>query len=540
MENEPSQRGFVRSTARVSAGTMTSRILGMLRMSVMSGLFGASDANDAFVAAFKIPNLLRDMFAEGALSAAFIPVFASKIRQAGKSAAFRIANLMLSFLLIATGLFVLLGILASPQIVRLLAPGFEDVVGKFDLTVMLARVMMPFLTLISIAALLMGMLNSLGKFGTPAFAPTLLNVGMIASGLILCPLVDPPILGMAIGVLIGGVGQCAAQLPQLVREGFRFSFRLDLRNSDFLQILKLAGPMVIGLAATQVNVFVITNLASSLSGGAVSYLDYAYRLLHLPLGLFAVAIGTVILPGASRLAATGDREQLGLLYARALRFSLFLILPAQAILLFGNEPIVALLYQHREFGPVDSANTSAALFYYSLGLTAFSLVRITVPMFYALKSTKTPVAVSILTVGVNIGLCFILKEYLDFKGLCLAVAVSGWLNFLLLFMMLSQRIDFKAVKDSLYGIVTLLIQGVVVGALLVLSRIFFAQQVAGGGKFLWLMQSTGIVLGVIFVHLLTARFIRLPEFFLLFGLFRKRRCHYTQPFTCWCYSWLEF
>ena len=192
MENEHEQPRFVKSTAKVSAGTFCSRILGMARMSVMSGLFGASDVNDAFVAAFKIPNLLRDMFAEGALSAAFIPVFTAKLKDAGRSNAMQTANLVLSFLLVVVGLIVLIGILLVPLIVSALAPGFEDIPGKTELTILLGRVMMPFLLIISAAALFMGMLNALGKFGTPAFAPTLLNIGMIAAGFLICPFVSPP------------------------------------------------------------------------------------------------------------------------------------------------------------------------------------------------------------------------------------------------------------------------------------------------------------------------------------------------------------
>jgi putative peptidoglycan lipid II flippase len=232
MENSHDQPSFVRSTATVSAGTLTSRVLGMVKMSVLSGLFGASDANDAFVAAFKIPNMLRDMFAEGALSAAFIPVFTTRLKLVGRSDSFQTANVVMSFLLVTVGLLVLVGIGLAPEIVSLLAPGFSETPGKFELTVMLGRVMMPFLLVISIAALFMGMLNALGKFGTPAFAPAVLNIGMIACGFILCPILNPPILGMAIGVLIGGTGQCLIQLPQLMKSGFRLRFRLNLWDPD--------------------------------------------------------------------------------------------------------------------------------------------------------------------------------------------------------------------------------------------------------------------------------------------------------------------
>lgn len=523
MENEHEQPQFVRSTAKVSAGTFCSRILGMARMSVMSGLFGASDANDAFVAAFKIPNLLRDMFAEGALSAAFIPVFTTKLKEAGRSNAMQTANLVLSFLLVVVGLIVLVGILLVPLIVSALVPGFEDIPGKTELTVLLGRVMMPFLLVISAAALFMGMLNALGKFGTPAFAPILLNIGMIAAGFLICPFVSPPILGMAFGVLIGGLGQCLVQLPQLLKGGFKFRFDFKFNNPDLKLILKLAAPMVIGLAATQFNVFVITNLASTLSDGAVSFLDYAYRLLHLPLGLFAVAIATVALPNASRLAAEKDYDGMGELYMRALRFGLFLVLPAQVILLVAGKPIVALLYQHAEFTASDTLQTSSALAFYAVGLAAFSSVRITVPMFYALKETRIPVMISVVSVIANILLCFILKGYLDFRGLSLAVACAGWLNFTLLLLFLRKRLRMTSLLNSFRGLAMIVLPSIPLAALLIIGQQIVPCDISAGSKVSWLIYVTVMFLGAIMIYFGAAKILRLPELDSLLELIRKKK-----------------
>lgn len=523
MENSPEQPHFVRSTAKVSAGTFASRVLGMVRMSVMSGLFGASDANDAFVAAFKIPNLLRDMFAEGALSAAFIPIFTTKLKEVGRSDAMQTANMVLSFLLVAVGLLVIVGILAAPAIVSALAPGFEDIPGKFELTVMLGRVMMPFLLIVSIAALFMGMLNALGKFGTPAFAPVLLNVGMIAAGFLICPFTDPPILGMAIGVLVGGLGQTFVQLPQLRRGGFRFRFDFKFNNPDLKLILKLMAPMVIGLAATQVNVFVITNLASRLSDGAVSYLDYAYRLLHLPLGLFGVAIATVALPSASRLAAEKDLNGMAQLYIRSLRFGLFLVLPAQAVLLFAGEPIVALLYQHSQFAAADTMETASALAYYAIGLVAYSSVRITVPMFYAMKETRIPVAVSVISVLVNIILCFVFKGYLDFKGLSLAVACSGWLNFALLLLLLSRRLPILSVRGELIGFIKIAASATLIALVLIIGQRFYPCDIHDGAKLEWLAYSAVMLVGAGLIYFGITRLMRIIELDSLKELFGKRK-----------------
>jgi putative peptidoglycan lipid II flippase len=492
-------------------------------MSVMSGLFGATDANDAFVAAFKIPNLLRDMFAEGALSAAFVPVFTSKLKQAGRSDALQTANLVLSFLLVVVGALVLAGILIVPSIVSVLAPGFGDIPGKFELTVLLGRVMMPFLLIISVAALFMGMLNALGKFGTPAFAPMLLNVGMIAAGFLICPFVDPPILGMAIGVLIGGMGQCLVQLPQLLKNGFAFRFSFRFNDPDLRLILKLAAPMVIGLAATQFNVFVITNLASRLADGAVSFLDYSYRLLHLPLGLFSVAIATVALPNASRLAAEKDYSGMGDLYLRALRFGLFLVLPAQVVMLLAGKPIVALLYQHSEFTAADTMQTASALSFYAIGLIAFSSVRITVPMFYALKETRIPVAISVVAVTANIVLCLILKSYLDFRGLSLAVACSGWVNFTLLLLLLSRRIRIQLPTGALRDLAKLVIPSVLLAVALVLGQQIVPCDIDRGSKIDWVLYTAVMLTVAVGLYIGAAGILRLPELRSLLGLIGKRK-----------------
>lgn len=523
MENEKQGQSLARSTARVSAGTLTSRILGMARMSVMSGLFGASDANDAFVAAYKIPNLLRDMFAEGALSAAFIPVFTTKLKEAGKSDAFRLANLVLSFLLVVVGALVVIGILLAPAIVSVLAPGFQDIPGKFELTVLLGRVMMPFLLIVSIAALLMGMLNSFRVFGTPAFAPAVLNIGMILSGFLICPFVDPPILGMSIGLLLGGLGQLFIQLPQAIKQGFRFKLNFSFGDPTLKLILKLAAPMVIGLAATQINVFIVTNLASTLSDGAVSYIDYAYRILHLPLGLFAVAIATVTLPDASRLAASGDYGSLGDLYARSLRFALFLVLPAQAVLLFAGEPIIALLYQHHEFGPEDTVATAAALRYYSVGVTAFAMVRITVPIYYAMKETRIPVAVSVIAVVVNVSLCFALKERFDYVGLTFAASIAGWVNFGVLLTVLSRRIGFESLRRHASGLVTIIFQSVIIAALLILAQKLIPLDIVTGDKIYWLIYTAALLGGAVAVYLGISLALGLPELDAVVRLIKKRR-----------------
>ena len=289
---QPAKSGLARSAGIVSSATLISRVLGLVREQVTAYLFGASDAVDAFKSAFRIPNLLRDMFAEGALSAGFIPIFSEKLRSGSKEDAIRFAGLVFGALTAIVAVIVLLMMMLAPQLVTLIAEGFEQVPGKLDSTITMARFMMPFLLMVSLAALLMGILNSLGKFFVPAIAPAMMNLGMIVCAVALTPFVDPPVLSLAIGVLVGGAAQFFVQYLALKKAGFRFPLIIDFANPDLLRLFLLILPTTIGLAATQINVAVINRIAST-DSGAVSYLDYAFRLLHLPLGLFAIAIATV-------------------------------------------------------------------------------------------------------------------------------------------------------------------------------------------------------------------------------------------------------
>jgi putative peptidoglycan lipid II flippase len=440
MENKSSAHKNIRSAGKVSAGTLASRILGLIREQVFAYLFGAGMAADAFVAAFRIPNLLRDMFAEGALSAAFIPTLTQKLTKEGKSEAYRVAQIFLSFLLSIVTLIVVAGIIFAPEVVELIAGGFGDIPGKLSLTTDLARIMMPFLLLVSMAALVMGILNSLGIFGVPAFAPMLLNLGMIFAGFFICPFFDPPIIGMAIGVILGGLGQLLFQVPSAVKQGFRFKLNFNFTDPDFRKIILLMVPMAVGFSATQINVFIVTRIAASLEQGAVAYLNYAFRLMHLPLGMFALAIATVTLPEISRYAALDNRSDMAKAYMRSLKLGLFLVIPASVLLIFGGKAIIAVLFQHGQFEYSDTLGAASALAFYSIGLMAYAAVRITVPVFYAFKQTARPIVASIFSVAINIFLCYMLKDSLGFKGLALAASISGFVNITILVFMLKARL----------------------------------------------------------------------------------------------------
>jgi putative peptidoglycan lipid II flippase len=429
-----------KSTTIVSLATFVSRLFGLIREQVFAFLFGAGFATDAFVAAFRIPNLLRDLFAEGALSAAFVPVFTDYLVNKDKKEAFRLGNLVVNALLVILSLIVIVGILIAPLIVDLIAPGFNSIPGKSELTALLARIMFPFLLLISLAAVAMGMLNSLRHFGVPAFAPVFLNLGMILAGFLISPLFEERIIGMAIGVLLGGLGQWAFQLPSLRREGYRYKPLLSFRDPGVRRIIFLMTPAVLGLASTQINIFVNTVIASFLPQGSPSYLNYSFRLMHFPLGVFGVAVATVTLPVVATYAAQKDIPNVLSTCASSLKLVFFLTLPSIFFLSLAAKPIISVLYQHGEFSYADTIFTSQALIFYAIGLFAYASVRVIAPVFYSFGDTKTPVKVSVLAVAVNIILNLSFMRPLSFKGLALATSLSAMVNMFTLTSLLRRRI----------------------------------------------------------------------------------------------------
>jgi len=435
---------LARAAGIVSLATLVSRALGLVREQVFAAFFGAGFAVDAFQVAFRIPNLLRDLFAEGAMSAAFVPTLTQVQEREGREAAMRLANLVINFLLVTVSAICLLGILFADRLVPWMAPGFGQVPGKLELTTQLTRIMTPFLLLVALAAAVMGVLNTRRVFFIPAIAPTMLNLALIASGFILSPLCPRfglhPIVGMALGVLLGGLGQLLIQVPALYAQGFRWRPEISFRDPGVLRIVTLMAPAAVGLAATQVNIFVNTFLASLLPQGSVSWLNYAYRLMQLPIGLFGVAIATVTLAEVSRHAARREMPELKRTISFSLRFGLFLTLPATMILMALAHPIVSLLYQHGRFGATDSWQTAQALWGYAVGLSAFSAVRVLVPVYYSLGMTRVPVTISFITIAVNIVLNILLMHPLQHRGLALATSIASVLNFTLLFEMLRRKI----------------------------------------------------------------------------------------------------
>lgn len=446
-----SSDSLAKSTTVVSAATFTSRVFGLVREQTFAFLFGAGFATDAFVAAFRIPNLLRDLFAEGALSAAFVPVFTDTLTHRGKTEAFHLANRLASVLAVVLLVLVVAGVLFTPSLVHLIAPGFGAIPGKAEVTATMARIMFPFLLLISMAAVCMGMLNSLRRFAVPAYAPVLFNLGLIAAGYLLCPFFNPPIVGMALGVLLGGLGQWAFQVPQLYRQGFSYRFEPAFADPGVRRILWLMTPAIIGLASTQVNILVNTQIASLLPQGSVSYLNYSFRLMNFPLGIFGVAVATVTLPIVASFAARKEIHNVLTAATSSLKLIFFLTIPSIFFLCFAAKPIISLLYQHGKFTPLDTIHTARALIFYAFGLFAYSSVRVVAPIFYALEDTKTPAVISIFAVAVNIALNLALRHPLGYRGLALATSISAIVNLTLLIILLTRRVgplDFAELARS--------------------------------------------------------------------------------------------
>jgi putative peptidoglycan lipid II flippase len=410
----------------------------------MAYLFGAGNAVDAYNVAFRIPNLVRDLFAEGAMSAAFVPTFTRYLAREGRPAAWRLGNHVVNALFVATLLLVCAGLAFAQPIVTLFAEDYAAVPGKLELTILLTRVMMPFLTLVAIAAALMGMLNSLDRFFVPALSPAMFNVASILCAILLVPVMPrfglAPITAMAIGVLIGGLGQILIQWPVLRREGYRYEPVLDLRDPGLRQVMLLMGPGTLGLAATQINVFVNTVLATGEGTGAVSWLNYAFRLMYLPLGLFGVSIATAAMPGIARRAATGDVAGLRHEVAGGIAMMTVLNVPATLGLIVLAHPIVAMLFERGAFTARDTEATAAALMCYAIGLTGYSIVKVVSPTFYALRESRTPVLVSAASVLVNAALNIALVRRFGYLGLAVGTSVTALLNAGVLLGLLRRRI----------------------------------------------------------------------------------------------------
>jgi putative peptidoglycan lipid II flippase len=431
----------------VAVAVMCSRVLGLIRDQILAALFGGGRLMDAFTIAFRIPNLLRDLFAEGALSTAFITVFSKTTAVEGDAAAWRLANKVATLAIVVLSALTIAGIVFSPWLVSVLAPGFVG--EKAALTITLTRVMYPFILLVSVAALVMGMLNAKNVFGVPAMASSFFNLGSILGGLLLGWWLDAgfgpkALLGFAISTLIGGGLQLGVQLPALRRLGYVFRPDFHWRDAGVKAILRLMGPSVVAASTTQVNVLVNSVFASELGDGPTFWLQAAFRLMQLPLGVFGVALGTVSLPLLARMAATGNMVSFRSELARGMRLAFLLTIPATLGLVMLADPIMSVLFQHGNFDAHQAAESAGALRFYALGLCGYAALKVLVNAFYAVDKRKTPMVVSFIAVGLNLALNWVFTLQLGWghRGLAFSTACIATTNFLVLYVLMRRHLGY--------------------------------------------------------------------------------------------------
>lgn len=438
----------LKAARSIGLATLSSRILGLVRDQVASYYFGAGAVMDSFFTAFRIPNLLRDLFAEGALSSAFVPTLTAERERHGEAEAWRLVNRVMSALIVILGVLTVLIFLFAPSIQRLYASGASP--EKLALTITMTRIMAPFLLFVALAAAAMGTLNTRGRFFLPALAPASFNVAVIVAVVALYPAARSaglnPGLALAVGAIVGGALQLLVQVPALRREGFRFRFDLAPADPGLRRVATLMAPATFGLAATQINILVDTALANRMGDGPVAWLQFGFRLMQLPLGLFGVAIGMANLAFVSRDVARSDSEGLRKNLAGSLRAAALLTLPATAGLIVLCEPIVRVIFEHGAFTASDTLQTAAAVACYGVGLYAYSVTKIQVPTFYALGETRLPVIASATAVAVKIAASFALIAFLPsiglrpFLGLALSTSLAAWINFAMLSWGLKMRV----------------------------------------------------------------------------------------------------
>ena len=500
---------------------MTSRVLGLLRDWVFLTSFGAGHLMDAYNVAFRLPNLVRDLFAEGAMSAAFVPAFTRELQTNGREAAWDLGRIVISGLLVATGIIALVAVVFAPALTGWIAPAYAEVPGKLELTTLLTQVMFPFLMLIAVAVACMGMLNALRQFFMPAMAPAMFNVASILSVFLIVPIVTwagwNPMVGLALGTLAGGAGQVLVQWPSLRREGFRFRFQFAPNDPRFREIVALMIPGTIGLAAVQVNQLVNVFLATNQGEGAVTYLGFAFRLMYLPIGLFGVSIATAALPAISRSALSQDLDGVRMQVSQALRMMLMLNVPATLGLIVLAAPIIELIVEYKAISPEDTLGMAAALIGYAPGLVGYSAVKIASPTFYALRDARTPVIVSVVSIALNIVLNVALVRVMSYQGLALGTGITALVNATLLFWLLRRRLNGLDDRRVAIAFAKVLVASMVMAAAAwgiehVLSARWPAEHALARLVRVGLAVSGGLVtLG------LSARLLRLHEFEAAFG-----------------------
>jgi len=440
MNRVDEKRHIAGAAGLMSIATFISRVLGYAKDMILAKIFGATGIADTFFVAFRIPNLLRELFAEGSMSSAFIPVLTEYQTKQGIEETKRLVSITFTLIIILVGSLCVVGIIFAPAIVTLIAPGFVGIPEKFSLTVLLTRIMFPFLLFISLAALTMGALNTRRIFFVPSLAPAMLNITIIIVVLLLAPRTNQPILTVAIGVALGGFIQFAFQLPSFFRNGYSLKPEYNFKHDGLKKMSVLILPATMGMAVAQINIFISTILASYLPEGSITYLYYSMRLIQFPIGIFGVAMGMAVLPTLSEHAVKGEFENLRDDFSFALRLLFFLTIPAMAGLIALREPIVNILFQRGKFDYVATAGTAQALLYYSIGIWSIVGVRVVIAGFYSMQDTKTPVKIALIALAANVIFSFILMQPLKHSGLALANALASTVNFTLLFFFFRRKL----------------------------------------------------------------------------------------------------
>lgn len=430
---------LLRTLATVSSLTLLSRILGFIRDFVIARTFGAGMFTDAFFVAFRLPNLLRRLFAEGAFSQAFVPMLAEYRNQRGEGETQVLINRVATVLFLIVFAVAVLGVLGAPLLIYVSAPGFAANADKFALTVTLTRITFPYILFMALVALAAGILNTLGRFALPAFTPVLLNLSFIGMALLAAPYFDPPVLALAWAVFLGGLLQLAIQLPALHRIGMLPRFDFAPNDPGVRRVLKLMAPAVLGVSVAQVSLLINTIFASFLASGSVSWLYYADRLMEFPAGLLGAALGTILLPSLSKAHANADPKEFSALLDWGLRLTILLTLPAALGLALLAVPLIATLFLHGAFGTTDVLQTRSALVAYSIGLIGLILVKVLAPGFYARQNIRTPVKIALITLAATQAMNLAFIGMLQHAGLALSIGLASCLNATLLYRGLRLR-----------------------------------------------------------------------------------------------------
>ena len=559
-EAEPKKHASVaRSAGIVSIAVMFSRVFGLIRETIFARFFGAGFLYDAFIVGFRIPNLLRDLFAEGALSAAFVKVFTDYQLKNSEAEAWRLASLVFNGLAVVLSVVTVLGILLSPLLVKAITynylgdPNHYYPAEKAALATTLMQLMFPFILLVALAALAMGVLNTKGRFGVPASASTAFNIASIIAGLVLAfwlsggswerstdKLAIPSdaaqwaIIGMSIGTLVGGAAQLLIQVPSLFKVGFRFSLGLSFRDEGVRRVMRLMAPAIIGTGAVQVKVVVDTIVASGIDGGA-SWLSYAFRLMQFPIGIFGVAIGTAAIPTLSRLVAEDNFDKFRSTLSDAIKLVFLLAIPSAFGLIVLGDPIVRMIYERGEFDAFDTNMTAWALTAYSIGLAGYAAIKVLSPAFYALDDAKTPMYVSLASILIHVPASFGLMQLLStvgvsperpngfgHAGVALATSIVATVNFIALVVFMRRRISRLNGREIATSLVKILIASSAMAAADYGSYYFIHARLGGAGIVraaieVFVPMALG---GLIFVAF--AKLLRVTEVEKLYSIFSRK------------------